>query len=111
MLQKDYYTYRVFWSEEDGEYVGLCAEFPSLSWLASEPEKALKGIRQAVADVVTDLQESGEPVPEPLSVRKYSGHFMVRVTPELHRQLVIEAAESNVSLNRLANDKFSRIRS
>ena len=30
----DKYTYRVTWSEEDGEYVGLCAEFPSLSWLA-----------------------------------------------------------------------------
>jgi predicted RNase H-like HicB family nuclease len=26
----DKYTYRVTWAEEDGEYVGLCAEFPSL---------------------------------------------------------------------------------
>jgi len=31
---RDKYTYRVTWSEEDAEYVGLCAEFPSLSWLA-----------------------------------------------------------------------------
>jgi predicted RNase H-like HicB family nuclease len=30
-LQNDRFTYRVTWSEEDGEYVGLCAEFPSLS--------------------------------------------------------------------------------
>ena len=110
MLHNDRYTYRVLWSEEDGEYVGLCAEFPSLSWLATDPEEALKGVRQVVADVVADLQESGEPVPEPLGTRKYSGHFMVRVTPELHRQLVIEAAESNVSLNRLASDKLSRAR-
>ena len=29
----DRYTYRVTWSEEDQEHVGLCAEFPSLSWL------------------------------------------------------------------------------
>ncbi len=27
------YTCRVTWSAEDNEYVGLCAEFPSLSWL------------------------------------------------------------------------------
>jgi predicted HicB family RNase H-like nuclease len=40
----------------------------------------------------------------------YSGHFMVRVTPVLHRQLAIEAAESGVSVNRLANDKLSRVR-
>ena len=110
MLKNDRYTYRVVWSEEDGEYLGLCTELPSLSWLASEPEEALKGIRMVVADVVMDLKQNGEPVPEPLMTKNYSGKFMVRVTPELHRQLVIEAAESHVSLNRLANDKLSRIR-
>ena len=110
MLKNDHYTYRVTWSEEDGEYIGLCAEFPSLSWLASEPELALQGIRQVVADVVVDLQANGEPIPEPLSVKKYSGRFMVRVPPELHRQLALEAAESGVSLNRLASDKLRRVR-
>jgi predicted HicB family RNase H-like nuclease len=110
MLKDDHYTYRVTWSEEDGEYIGLCAEFPSLSWLAAEPETALQGIRQVVADVVADLQANNELVPEPLAVKKYSGRFMVRVPPELHRQLALEAAESGVSLNRLASDKLSRIR-
>ncbi len=108
MLQNDRYTYRVTWSEEDGEYIGLCAEFASLSWLAAEPEAALLGIRQVVAEVVADLQKNDEPVPEPLATKKYSGHFMVRVPPELHRQLALEAAESGVSLNRLASDKLSR---
>lgn len=110
MLQNDRYTYRVTWSEEDGEYIGLCVEFASLSWLATEPEAALHGIRQVFADVVADLQKNGEPVPDPLAAKKYSGRFMVRVPPELHRQLVLEAAESGVSLNRLASDKLSRIR-
>ena len=106
MLKNDHYTYRVTWSEEDGEYLGLCAEFPSLSWLAAEPEAALQGIRQVVADVVADLQSNGEHVPEPLAAKKYSGRFMVRIPPELHRQLALEAAESGVSLNRLASDKL-----
>ena len=108
MLENDRYTYRVTWSEDDSEYVGLCAEFPSLSWLASEPETALQGIRQVVAEVVADLQASGEQVPEPLAVKKYSGRFMVRVPPELHRRLALEAAESGISLNRLAAEKLSR---
>jgi predicted HicB family RNase H-like nuclease len=111
MLKNDHYTYRVTWVEEDGEYVGLCAEFPSLSWLASEPEVALQGIRQVVADVVADLQANGESIPEPLAVRKYSGRFMVRIPPDLHRRLALEAAESGVSLNRLAADKLSRANS
>ena len=111
MLKNDHFTYRVTWSEEDGEYIGLCAEFASLSWLASEPEAALQGIRQVVAEVVADLQASGEDVPEPLALKKYSGRFMVRVPPELHRRLAMEAVESGVSLNRLAADKLSRTHS
>jgi predicted RNase H-like HicB family nuclease len=55
MLKPDRYTYRIIWSEEDEEYVGLCVEFPSLSWLDESPEAALHGIRQLVVDVVADL--------------------------------------------------------
>lgn len=43
-MNRDHYTYRVTWSAEDSEHVGLCVEFPSLSWLASTPEDALAGI-------------------------------------------------------------------
>ena len=111
MLKNDHYTYRVTWSEEESEYIGLCVEFLSLSWLAFEPEAALHGIRQVVADVVAEMQASSEPVPEPLAAKKYSGRFMVRVPPDLHRQLALEAAESGISLNRLASDELSRVRS
>jgi predicted HicB family RNase H-like nuclease len=107
-LENDRYTYRVTWSEEDEEYVGLCAEFPSLSWLAEEPEAALRGIRQVVADVVADMQANGEEIPTPLALKEYSGKFMVRIPPETHRRLAIEAAEAGVSLNRLAGAKLSR---
>jgi predicted HicB family RNase H-like nuclease len=107
MLQNDRYTYRVTWSEEDEEYVGLCAEFPSLSWLAASPEEALSGIRAVVAEVVVDMQANSETAPDPISTRRYSGHFMVRVPPELHRRLVLEAAEAGVSLNRLASAKLT----
>ena len=107
-LKNDHYTYRVTWSEDDGEYVGLCAEFPSLSWLAKTPETALKGIREVVSDVVQDMKASGEQVPEAIASRHYSGKFMVRVPPETHRTLAIQAAEAGVSLNRLASTKLSR---
>jgi len=108
VLKNDRYTYRVTWSEEDGEYVGLCAEFPSLSWLAGTPEEALQGIRQVVADVVADMQANGEDVPEPIATRKFSGKFLVRIPPEQHRKLALEAAEAGVSLNRLASAKLSQ---
>lgn len=105
-MRPDHYTYRITWSSDNEEYAGLCAEFPSLSWLATSPEEALTGIRQRVAVVVADLTEAGEPIPAPLAGRTYSGRFLVRVPPEVHRRLTIEAAEAGVSLNRLVNARL-----
>lgn len=107
-IRNDRYTYRVTWSEEDREYVGLCAEFPSLSWLSKSPQAAFGGIRALVADVVSDMEKNDGAVPEPLATRRFSGKFMVRVPPEVHRELTLEAAEAGVSLNRLISAKLSR---
>ena len=103
----DHYAYRVIWSEDDNQLVGLCAEFPSLSYLASTPEKAIQGILKVVADVVKDMKANDESVPEPIYSRRYSGKFMVRVPPEVHRRLALEAAEEEISLNRLVSAKLS----
>jgi len=102
----DRYTYRVTWSEEDQEYVGLCAEFQSLSWLDKSPEKALTGIRALVKECVADMERAKEPIPEPLSIKKFSGKFMVRIPPETHRNLAMQAAEEGVSLNRLISSRL-----
>jgi len=107
-LKSDRYTFRITWSEEDKEYVGLCAEFPSLSWLAESPELALKGIRSVVDDVIKDMKDNGKSPPDPLSCRKFSGKFVVRIPPEIHRKLAIEAEEEGISLNRLVSAKLSR---
>ena len=108
-MVKDYdrYTYRLTWSEDDGEYVGLCAEFPSFSWLDSTPEKALAGIRKLVKAALLDMAKDNEKPPEPIALKNYSGKFMVRVPPETHRMLAIKAAESGVSLNRLVSSKLN----
>lgn len=103
----DHYTYRVTWSPEDEEHVGLCAEFPSLSWLAPTPAKALGGIRRMVRDAVTDMRTSGETPPQPIADRTYSGKFLVRVPPQTHRALALAAAEEGVSLNRLVSARLA----
>jgi predicted RNase H-like HicB family nuclease len=62
----DKYTYRIEWSEKDGEYVGLCAELPSLSWLARHQVDALKGIQKLVKEVLADLKANDEKITMPL---------------------------------------------
>lgn len=104
----DKYTYRVTWSDEDGEFVGLCAEFPSLSWLADAPEDALKGIRKVVRSCIKDMERGGEVIPPAIATKHYSGKFMVRIPPDVHRTLAIRAAESGVSLNRVVSAKLAQ---
>ena len=64
--------------------------------------------RKLVSSVVDDMKKSGEIIPEPIATRPYSGKFMVRVPPEVHRKLALKAAENGVSLNRLASAKLSK---
>ncbi len=59
-MSKGHCNYRVIWSSEDGEYVGLCEAFPSLSWLADTEESALAGIRKTVETVLIDLRSTGK---------------------------------------------------
>jgi len=101
------YTYRVIWSADDGEHVGLCSEFPSLSWLDPEPAQALVGIMDVVDKVIAEMLASGDPVPVPLSAKKYSGNIAARVTPLVHRRLAMEAAEKGISMNRLVCAKLA----
>ena len=102
----DRYTYRVIWSEDDREFVGLCAEFPSLSWLSVEREDALRGIVQLVRDTVADLDHDEE-TPQPLTERAYSGELRIRIPPAVHQRLAIEAAERGTSLNKIIVHKLS----
>ena len=68
--REELYTYRVEWSEEDQEFVGTVAEFPSLSCLADSSLEALSGIQQVVLQAIDILEEEGKPVPEPYRLRQ-----------------------------------------
>lgn len=67
MTLADRYTYSIRWSEGDRQFVGTCDEFPSLSWLATQPIEALHGIRALVQDVLADMATNGEEPPCPSS--------------------------------------------
>ncbi len=108
MVDARHYSYRVIWSEEDREFIGLCAEFPSLFHLDDDQVAALTGIISLVTGVVADMDASGEAAPVPIADRHYSGKFQVRTTPDLHRRLAMQAAEANVSLNRVVNDQLGK---
>lgn len=101
------YRYSVQWSREDKEFVATVLEFPFLSWLHEDQLKALRGIERLVSDVIHELDRSGEPVPQPIATQIFSGRLNLRVPPELHRKLAIEAANHGVPLNKYAIDRLT----
>jgi len=105
-MNTDLYTYRVHWSTEDGAFVATVAELPSLSWIADTPGDALAGLLALAREVAAEMTAGGETPPEPITGRKFSGRFLVRIPPETHRDLVLAAAEQHVSLNRLVASRL-----
>ncbi len=102
-----HYSYSVNWSPEDEVYVATVVEWPSLAAHGDSPEGALRELRLVVATCITECEQDGEEYPEPLSERKFSGRFSLRIPPELHRQLTVIAAREGVSLNRLVATRLA----
>ena len=53
------------------------------------------------------MAAAGEPIPEAIAEKAFSGRFVVRVPPAVHRALATEAAELGVSINRLVSAKLA----
>jgi len=69
--------------------------------------RSVDALKQALADTVEDyLVWCAERGQEP--ERPYSGRFMVRISPEQHRALALEAARQGKSLNKLAAERLGR---
>src|SRR5262245_58311310 len=102
------YAYSVMWSEADQVFIGRVAEFESLAAHGVSPIAALQEIMDVVRYVLEDLVESGEEIPPPFSKRAFSGNLHLRMPPQLHRTLALEAAQQHISLNQWITLKLSR---
>jgi predicted HicB family RNase H-like nuclease len=103
-----HYRKEVFWSEEDDGFIARLVEFPSLSSFGASEERALRELHVAVGNWLAALKKRGQEPPEPFSEREYSGEFRLRVPKDLHRELAIEAARNEVSLNTYCVEKLAR---
>lgn len=95
----DHYTYRLAWSVKEAEFIATVVEFPSLSWVADTREAALEGLTSVVEEVLQDMLAEGEEIPAPWDERTFSGKFNLRLGPDLHKKVALDAAERNESMN------------
>jgi len=101
------YTFRSEWSEEDGVFIARAIEVPSVLAHAETPEDAIKELRIALRVALQEMAKEGLEIPEPISLHKFKGRFLIRATPELHKEMTIQAAESGVSLNQFILTKLA----
>ena len=105
MKPEDFYSYSVIWSEEDECFISSVLEIPNLRAHGATHEKAMNEIKKVTAFTLKLMKEDGEPIPEPFSVKKYSGKFTLRMSTDVHRQLAIASSAAGVSLNNFIINK------
>jgi predicted HicB family RNase H-like nuclease len=93
------YTKFVEWSEEDQCFIGRCPEL-MLGGVHGANEAAVYAeLCQAAAEVLATLETDGQTPPEPLVKKSFSGKFVLRTEPALHRRLAAKALADGESLN------------
>ncbi|WP_395308335.1 toxin-antitoxin system HicB family antitoxin [Mycobacterium sp. AMU20-3851] len=100
------YTYRAMWSPTEQCYIGHCLEFPGLRGRGQTAGEAIAAVERLVNEDVAGALAADWKPPDSLTDREYSGKFVLRLTPELHAHLAVEAAEQRVSLNQWVVQKL-----
>ena len=99
---KKAFRYRILveWSDEDQCFIGRCPELFEGGVHGNDEAKVYKGLCDAVEEWIELLHNDDAPLPEPLpGSKKFSGKFVLRVEPALHRRLAAKALAAGESLN------------
>ena len=99
-------AYYIEYDAEDKIYIGRCAELPSVMAHGKKPDLALKEIQTAVQEVLKWMQKERQSLPEPISLAQFSGKLHLRMPPDKHRKIAIEARLRGVSMNQLIVNKI-----
>jgi predicted HicB family RNase H-like nuclease len=89
----------VEWSEEDGCFVGSAPPLIGPCCHGKDETKVYAELCQIVEEWIELLESDDRELPEPLSAKKFSGKFVLRVEPALHRRLAAKALAAGESLN------------
>ena len=93
------YSINLAWSDEDDCYLATIPEFPGLTTHGDTPAEAVAEAEIAAEGFIEVYEEDGDPIPEPIKIKEYSGNLRIRLPKSLHQSLTVEAHRDGVSLN------------
>ncbi|MSU62907.1 MAG: toxin-antitoxin system HicB family antitoxin [Pedosphaera sp.] len=89
----------VEWSTEDGCFVGSAPPLIGPCCHGSDEAKVYTALCQIVEEWIEQIEKDGQAFPEPLGKKEFSGKFVLRLEPALHRRLAAKALAAGESLN------------
>ena len=93
------YTKLVEWSEEDACFVGSAPPLIGPCCHGKDEAKVYAELCRIVEEWIEILETDGRKLPESLATKQFSGKFVLRVEPALHRRLAAKALAEGESLN------------
>lgn len=99
MKESDRYIRLVEWSEEDGCYIGRSPGLFFGGVHGNDEHQVYRDLVRAIEDTVDSELQEGHALPPATAGRNYSGKFNLRVGPDLHELLALEASKVSESLN------------
>ncbi len=109
MKAKKHYLKLVEWSAEDRCYVGTCPELMLGGVHGDDETRVYRDLCEAVEEVIALKKSMGDPLPESLADKEFSGKFVLRVDPQIHRLLALRALQEGESLNSYVAAKLAGV--
>ena len=104
MMEYKGYVGRVEFDDEAGTFHGEVVNTGDVITFQGISVKELKkAFEESVEDYLTFCEERGEEPDKP-----FSGNFVVRIRPDLHRRLYAQAKKAGKSLNAFIEERLSR---
>ncbi len=102
------YPCAIEWSEEDGCFVGNAPPLVSQCCHGDSVAEVAKQLAAVVEDLVEDVIDGKLPAPKSPPAKNFSGTFVVRLAPGLHKKSALLAQARGDSLNQFVSDVLAR---
>lgn len=111
MKKSDAYLKIVEWSEDEQCYIGSAPPLIGPCCHGADEAAVYRELCRIVEEWVSIHEVDGRPMPDPLISpgKQFSGRFLVRIAPELHKSLVIRSMREGKSLNAYVADALARV--
>jgi predicted HicB family RNase H-like nuclease len=93
------YAKFVEWSDEDKCFIGRCPELMLGGVHGIDEARVYADLCAAVQEMVELIHTDGGEMPRPLGNKEFSGKFVLRLEPAIHRRLAAKALAAGESLN------------